>query len=120
MNMSLSEHSANGECIQFRIASPGNFWTGSKNKLFIGVLSGVAMSALIGLIGIIFLLSGFLNVAKITDVGFNLVSLTQIHTLPLLNTIPSGWAYMIVGLIFLLIAGAMYRGRRVTYLNEAR
>lgn len=76
------------------------------------------MAGLIGLIGIGFLLSGFLDVAKVTDVGLKLVSLTQIHTLPLLNTIPSGWAYMLVGLIFMLIAGAIYGGRRVTYINN--
>lgn len=78
------------------------------------------MGALIGLVGIVFLLSGFLDIAKVTDVGLKLVSITQIHTLPLLNSIPIGWAYMIVGLIFMLIAGAIYGGRRVTYINESR
>jgi hypothetical protein len=78
------------------------------------------MGALIGLVGIVFLLSGFLDIAKVTDVGLKFVSITQIHTLPLLNSIPSGWAYMIIGLIFMAIAGAMYGGRRVTYINESR
>ena len=77
------------------------------------------MSAFIGLIGVVFLLSGFLNVAGITDVGLKFVSLTQIHTLPLLNTIPSGWAYMVVGLIIMGISGAMYGSRRSIYVNEA-
>lgn len=76
------------------------------------------MGALIGLVGIVFLLSGFLDVAKITDIGLKFVSLTQIHTLPLLNSIPSGWSYMIVGLIIMAIGGAMHRSRRVTYINE--
>jgi len=76
------------------------------------------MAGLFGLVGVIFLLSGFLDVAKVSDVGLNFVSITQIHTLPLLNTIPSGWAYMIVGLIIMLIAGAIYGGRRVTYINN--
>jgi len=76
------------------------------------------MAALIGLVGIVFLLSGFLDVAKITDLGLKLVSLTQIQTLPLLNTIPSAWSYMIVGLIIMAIAGAMYGRRQVTYINN--
>lgn len=76
------------------------------------------MAAVIGFVGLVFLLSGFLEIAKVTDVGLNFVSITQIHTLPLLNAIPSGWAYMIIGLIIMLIAGAMYRGRRVTYINN--
>jgi len=76
------------------------------------------MAVLIGLVGIVFLLSGFLAVANVTDIGLNFVSNTQIHTLPLLNAIPSGWAYMIVGFIIMLIAGAMYRGRRVTIINN--
>jgi len=76
------------------------------------------MGALIGLVGIVFLLSGFLDIAKVTDIGLNFVSITQIHTLPLLNSIPSGWAYMIVGLIIMVVAGAMYSRRRVTYINE--
>lgn len=76
------------------------------------------MATLIGLVGLVFLVSGFLDVAKVTDVALKFVSITQIHTLPLLNTIPSGWAYMIVGLIIMLIAGAMYGGRRVTYINN--
>jgi hypothetical protein len=79
--------------------------------------AGGAMAAIIGLIGVFFLLAGFLDVAKVTDVALNWVSITQIHTLPLLNQIPSGWSYMIVGLIIMLIAGAMYR-RRVTYINN--
>ena len=76
------------------------------------------MATLIGLVGLVFLVSGFLDVAKVTDVALKFVSLTQIHTLPLLNSIPSGWAYMLVGLIILLIAGAIYGGRRVTYVNN--
>jgi len=76
------------------------------------------MAAVIGFVGIVFLLSGFLGVANVTDVGLNFVSITQLHTLPLLNSIPSGWAYMIVGLIIMMIAGAMYRGRRVTYISN--
>jgi len=77
------------------------------------------MAALIGLVGIAFLLSGFLDVAKVTDVGLKFVSITQIHTLPLLNAIPSGWSYMAVGLILMLISAAIYGGaRRVTYVTE--
>jgi hypothetical protein len=76
------------------------------------------MSTIVGFVGIVFLLAGFLDVAKVTDVGLKFVSNTQIHTLPLLNSIPSGWAYMAVGLIIMLIAGAMYRGRQVTYINN--
>ena len=76
------------------------------------------MGALIGLVGIVFLLSGFLDIAKVTDIGLKFVSMTQIHTLPLLNSIPSGWSYMLVGLIFMGIGGAMHRSRRVTYINE--
>lgn len=76
------------------------------------------MGAIIGLLGLVFFLSGFLDVTKLTDIGLKFVSLTQIHTLPLLNSIPSGWSYMILGVIIMAIAGAMYRSRRVTIINE--
>jgi hypothetical protein len=76
------------------------------------------MGAIVGLVGIFFLVSGFLGVAKLTDVGLKFVSLTQIHTLPLLNSIPSGWSYMIVGLIIMAIGGAIHSRRQVTYINE--
>jgi hypothetical protein len=76
------------------------------------------MGAIIGLVGLVFLLAGFLDLAKVTDVGLKFVSMTQLHTLPLLNTIPSGWAYMLIGLIIMAIAAAMVGRRRVTYINE--
>jgi hypothetical protein len=76
------------------------------------------MAALLGLVGLVFLLSGFLDIAKITDAGLKFVSLTQIHTLPLLNTIPSGWCYMLIGLVIMGIAGAVISRRRVTYITE--
>ena len=76
------------------------------------------MGTIIGLIGIVFLLSGFLSVAKVTDVLLTFVSQTQIQTLPLLNTIPAGWCFMLVGLILMGIGGAFYSRRRSVVVNE--
>ena len=69
------------------------------------------MSALIYLVGIVFLISGLLSVANITDVGLNYISLTKIHQLPFLNTYPSVWVYIVLGLILLAIAFGLSRRR---------
>ncbi len=67
------------------------------------------MEGLFGLLGLVFGLSGFLAVTRITDFALNLVKMTQIHTLPLLNMIHAGWAYLAVGVLCFVIAGAMYK-----------
>ena len=67
------------------------------------------MSALISIVGVVFLVSGLLSVANITNIGLDLVSLTKIHLLPFLNTYPSGWVYVVLGLILLAIAGGLSR-----------
>ncbi len=67
------------------------------------------MGAVLSLIGLVFLVSGLLSVAKISDVGLDLVSKTQIHTLPFLTTFPAVWVYIVLGLILLAIAGGISR-----------
>ena len=58
------------------------------------------MSAILSLIGLVFLVSGLLSVAKVTEIGLDLVSKTQIHTLPFLATYPAVWVYVVLGLVF--------------------
>lgn len=67
------------------------------------------MSALFGLIGLVFLTSGLLSIANISEVGLDLVSKTQIHTLPFLSTYPAVWVYIVLGVILLIIAGGLSR-----------
>ena len=67
------------------------------------------MSALLSLVGLVFLVSGLLSIAKISDVGLDLVSKTQIHLLPFLTTFPAVWVYIVLGLILLAIAGGISR-----------
>jgi len=68
------------------------------------------MSAILSVIGLVFLVSGLLSIAKITEAGMDLVSRTQIHTLPFLTTFPVVWVYVVLGLILLAIAAGL-RGR---------
>ena len=58
------------------------------------------MSAILSLIGLVFLVSGLLSVAKVSEVGLDLVSKTQIHALPFLATYPAVWVYVVLGLVF--------------------
>lgn len=67
------------------------------------------MSALISLVGLVFLISGLLSIANISEIGLDLVSKTQIHLLPFLNTFPVVWVYIVLGLILLAIAGGLSR-----------
>ena len=62
------------------------------------------MVVIIYIIGLVFLISGLLSVANITNVGLNYVSLTKIHTLPYLNAYPSACVYVVLGLLVLVIA----------------
>lgn len=62
------------------------------------------MSVLLLIVGLAFSVSGLLSVAKITDVFLTYVSLTKIHTLPFLNTYPSAWIYIVLGLILVVIS----------------
>jgi len=68
------------------------------------------MSAVLYLVGLVFLVSGLLSVAKISEVGLDLVSKTQIHTLPFLVNYPVVWIYIVLGLI-LIVIGRGVRGR---------
>lgn len=67
------------------------------------------MSALLSIAGLVFLISGLLSIAKISDVGLDFVSKTQIHALPFLVTFPRVWIYIVVGLILIGLAGAFSR-----------
>jgi uncharacterized membrane protein YkgB len=67
------------------------------------------MGALLSIAGLVFLVSGLLSVAKVSEVGMDLVSRTKIHTLPFLTTFPAVWVYIVLGLVLLAIAGGISR-----------
>lgn len=67
------------------------------------------MSAILSLIGLVFLVSGLLSVAKFSEIGMDFVSKTQIHTLPFLATYPAVWIYVGVGVVLLAIAAGIRR-----------
>lgn len=67
------------------------------------------MSVLFTIVGLAFVISGVLSLAKITDVGMTYLSMTKIHMLPFLNTFPSVWVYIVLGVILLVIAGLITR-----------
>ena len=67
------------------------------------------MSLLITLVGLVFVISGILSIAKLTDVGLYFISLSKIHLLPFLNTFPVVWVYIVLGLILIAIAAAISR-----------
>jgi hypothetical protein len=67
------------------------------------------MSVLFLVVGLVFLGSGGLSVLKVSEVGLDLVSKTQIHTLPFLNTFPPAWVYLVLGVVFIFIAGVVSR-----------
>ncbi len=67
------------------------------------------MSVLLTIVGLAFVISGVLSLAKITDVGMTYLSMTKIHLLPFLNTFPSVWVYIALGVILLVIAGLITR-----------
>ena len=69
------------------------------------------MRALFSLVGLVFLISGLLSIANITDAGLIFVSNTKIHLLPFLNTYPGEWVYIGLGLILLVIARGLLRRR---------
>jgi hypothetical protein len=62
------------------------------------------MSAILYVIGLVFLVSGLLSIAKVTEVGLEFVSKTQVHTLPFLTTFPAVWVYIVLGLVLIVIA----------------
>lgn len=67
------------------------------------------MSAILYVIGLVFLVSGLLSIAKVTEVGLEFVSKTQIHTLPFLTTFPAVWVYIVLGLVLIVIARGITR-----------
>ena len=67
------------------------------------------MSVIVFIAGLVFLISGLLSIANITNVGLNYLSLTKIHLLPFLNTFPSVWVYIVLGAILITIAGLISR-----------
>jgi len=58
-----------------------------------------------------FLLSGILAVANITQVGLTYAGLIRLHTLPYLNTLPSSWVYIGLGLLLVVISFALSKNR---------
>ena len=69
------------------------------------------MSALFYLVGLVFLISGLLSIANISEIGLDFVSKSQIHLLPFLSTYPAAWVYAGLGLVLLVITGGISRRR---------
>jgi hypothetical protein len=67
------------------------------------------MSVIFFIIGLVFLASGGLSVLKVSEVGLDIVSKTQIHTLPFLNTFSPAWVYLVLGVLLIFIAGVLSR-----------
>jgi hypothetical protein len=67
------------------------------------------MSVLFIVVGLVFLVSGGLSVLKVSEIGLDIVSKTQIHTLPFLSTFPIAWVYLVLGVILIFIAGVISR-----------
>jgi hypothetical protein len=67
------------------------------------------MSALFFVAGLVFLVSGGLSVLKFSEIGLDIVSKTQIHTLPFLSTFPVAWVYLVLGIILIFVAGVISR-----------
>lgn len=67
------------------------------------------MAAVFSFLGLGFVISGLLSLAKVTDVGLDFISLTKIHTLPFLVTFPVVWVYIVLGIILLAVAGLISR-----------
>lgn len=67
------------------------------------------MSYLLFLLGMVFLVSGLLSLAKISEVGLDFVSMTKIHELPFLVTFSEVWIYIVLGIILIVIAGGFSR-----------
>jgi len=63
------------------------------------------MSPIIGAVGLILALAGFLSLLGLSDVPLVFVEFSQLHTIPLLNIIPPDWFYMLLGILLLLFAG---------------
>lgn len=63
------------------------------------------MSIIIGAVGLIFALAGFLSLLGLSDFLLYFVELSQLHHIPPMNAIPSAWLYMLLGFLLLLFAG---------------
>jgi len=65
------------------------------------------MVTIIFILGLAFLLSGILAMANITQVGLTYAGMIRLHTLPYLNTLPSSWVYIGLGLLLVVISFAL-------------
>jgi len=95
--------------------SPVPHYPKTSGKEYAMVVYG-ALDTILLLIGLFFAAAGFLDVTGITDIGLDLVSVTQIHQLPILSSLGEGWVYLIIGVLLMGAAGAIYN-RRVIDLN---
>ena len=73
------------------------------------IIVGGKMLTLLYLFGLAFLVSGFLSIFNVTEVGLTYASMTQVHTLPFLSTFPIAWVYVGLGLLLIVIAGGLSR-----------
>jgi len=69
------------------------------------------MGTILYLVGLVVLISGLLSLAGITDFGLNYISLSKIHLLPFVSSIPETWVYIVLGLIIIIIANRISRRR---------
>ena len=67
------------------------------------------MGALFSIVGLAFVISGLLSLAKVTDAWLDFISQLKIHTLPFLVTFPVVWVYIVLGIILLVVAGLISR-----------
>jgi hypothetical protein len=63
------------------------------------------MSPILGAVGLVLALAGFLSLIGLSDVPLYMVGISQLHTLPILNAIPPAWLYLLLGMLLLLFAG---------------
>lgn len=66
------------------------------------------MTTVFLILALIFGISGGLALLQVSNVPLDFLTITQLHRLPLLNTIPVPWAYVSIGIIFALLAFLFY------------
>jgi len=69
------------------------------------------MGNLLLIAGLAFVLSGFLSLAGISDLGMDYARYTQIHTLSFLQAYPDTWVYIGVGILLIFLSFALVRRR---------
>lgn len=69
------------------------------------------MGTLLLIIGFAFVLSGFMSIAGISELGMEYARYTQIHSLTFLQNYPDTWVYIGVGILLIFLSFALVRRR---------